>query len=85
MAAPDISLGKSEVLLINSASTLGIVPLDNTVMFGTVEKVSDLCDAFSVGVAVFFNPTKARKIIYGSTIYYIIEEQNISGIEPPAV
>jgi len=81
MALSDITLGKGEVLLTQSDSGLGIIPLDNTIMFGVIQAVNDLCDTVIVGDYVMFNPTKTRRLMYGSTIYYISTEENISGVE----
>ena len=85
MAAPDITLVNGQVLVTESGSTSGIVAIDPTIMFGTIEKVSDLTNTAIVGTSVMFNPQNGRQFMYGSTIYYLITEDNISGVEPPPV
>lgn len=84
MASPDITLQKGEVLVTQGASSSGIIPLSATILFGYVELVSEMCDSFVAGDYVMFNSQSASKFLYGSTIYYIIQEQVISGKEPPA-
>lgn len=81
MAAPAINLSGTQVLITQAASGLGVVSVDNKTQFGTVSKVSDLCDNVAVGNSVVYDPTKGRSLIYGSTIYILIDEENISGVE----
>lgn len=85
MAAPDITLGFKEVLLTQSSSVLGVISIDNKTQFGVVAKVSDLCDRFTVGDYVTYDPAKGRILLYGSTQYIFINEDNISGeeVSPP--
>lgn len=81
MAAPDIILGKGQVLLTQGQSTLGIMPISKNVSFGQIALLNDLSDNYSVGVTVMFNPNMGSAFIYGSTVYTIIDEQYISGAE----
>lgn len=85
MSAPDITLGYGQILVIQSVSGLGVSSTDNKTQFGTVQKVSDLCDSYIVGDSVMYDPTKGSSLVYGSTIYILINEENISGVEviPP--
>lgn len=83
MAAPDINLSGTEVLLTNGASSLGVISSDNKTQFGAVAKVSDLCDNVIVGNYVMYDSAKGRSLVYGSTIYILINEENISGVEVP--
>ena len=86
MAAPNISLTGTQVLVTQSASGLGVVSLDNMTQFGVVQKVSDLCDRVIVGSYVNYELNKIiDRLLYGSTIYILINEENISGVEviPP--
>lgn len=85
MALSDINLGANEVLLIQGASTSGLISTDNKTQFGVVEKISDLCNGFVVGAYVMYDPTKGRSLMYGSTMYILITEENISGTEPTPV
>lgn len=85
MAAPDIILSRGEVLVTNSSSGLGILPSDNKLSFGVVQAVSDVTNNFIVGDSVLYKTESGRSIMYGSTIYIILTEDNISGSEviPP--
>ena len=82
MAAPAIILGKGQVLITNSASVLGLISLDNKVQFGVVAAINDLSDRFTVNDAVIYEPTKIiDRLLYGSTIYILINEDGITGTE----
>jgi len=84
---PDIALGKGQILLTETQSTLGIsssgIPGDPPVTFGAVQAVYETSDKFSVGDTVMFDIAKIRRIVYGSTIYFIITEDDIAGKENP--
>jgi len=81
MSVPDITLGAKEVLVTQGASGLGVVSTNNTTQFGIVAKISDLCDNFIVGDSIMYDPLKGRPLIYGSTSYVLITEENISSKE----
>lgn len=82
MAAPSITLGAGQVLITNSTSVLGIYSLDNKVQFGTVALVNDLSDKVTVNDSVMYDKDKVQStLIYGSTLYLLIDEKYISGIE----
>lgn len=81
MAVPDITLGAKEVLVTQGASGLGLTSIDNKTQFGIVAKVSDLCDNFIVGDSIMYEQTKGRSLMYGSTMYVLLTEENISGKE----
>jgi len=82
MAAPSITLGAGQVLITNSTSVLGIYSLDNNVQFGTVALVNDLSDKVTVNDSVMYDKDKVQStLIYGSTLYLLIDEKYISGIE----
>lgn len=85
MAAPNIDLGTGEVLVTQSNSGLGIDPLKSGLNFGLVAKINDLCDSVAVNDLIMYDATKGKNIWYGSTIYTLINEENISGVEviPP--
>lgn len=82
MSAPAITLGIGEVLITQSASVLGISSMDNKTLFGIVQKASDLSDNAVVGSAVSYDASKIKdRLLYGSTIYVLINEEFISGVE----
>jgi len=82
MAAPAITLGAGQVLITNSTSVLGIYSVDNKVQFGTVALVNDLSDKVTVNDSVMYDKDKVQStLIYGSTLYLLIDEKYISGIE----
>lgn len=86
MAAPAINLSGTQVLLTQSASGLGVVSIDNKTQFGIVQKVSDLCNNVAVGNYVNYEVDAIiDRLMYGSTIYILINEENITGLEviPP--
>lgn len=86
MAAPDIILSNGQVLVMSGlGSQLGVVPFGNKsfLQFGTVAKINDLCDSVAVDDPVMYDSSKGQTLLYGSTIYILIDEQHISGTEIP--
>jgi len=85
MPLSDIILSGKEALVSASESLYGVRPIDGSTMFGTVQLVSDLTDRLTVNQSVMFNPKDGRRIMYGSTVYYLLSEDKISGTEvtPP--
>lgn len=86
MSAPNINLSGTQILItLSGASGLGVISRDNKVQFGLVAKISDLCDNVAVGNSVMYDPTKGSQLMYGSTIYVLINQENVSGVEviPP--
>ena len=82
MPISGVILKAGEVLVIDSDPTIGILAIDNTIKFAYVDSVSDF-SSFVAGDYVFYRPENGRKIMYGSTIYILIKETNISGKLPP--
>lgn len=83
MAAPAITLSYGEVLVTETLSQFGLYAYDaEKIKFGYVEAVYSTSDKTSVGTYVVFNPQDSRDFIYGSTRYYIVKENSISGTEP---
>lgn len=82
MAAPSITLSKPMILVTRSFSTLGITSQSDNFVFGYVEKIYDTCDRVTVAQTVFFDFRQARQILYGSTMYYLIDEQYVEFSEP---
>lgn len=85
MSAPDIILPRGQVMIQQTTSQLGIVSLDNKYNFGLVIAVSDVSDRYAAGAYVMYEQDKVSKFLYGSTFYFLIDEQYISGEEvlPP--
>lgn len=82
---PGITLNAPNILVTQSgASTLGIQNAQFGWILGTVEDVYDTTDKSVLGQTVYFDPTKVQSFIYGSTIYYIVDENFASFVEPPA-
>ncbi len=83
MALSDLILQAGEVVVILSASELGIAPNGVALNFGSVQLVSDLCDKVSVGNSVWFDIKNAIPfmIISGQT-FYKVKESDISATEP---
>lgn len=85
MAAPAIILESGQVLIQKSASVYGLVPINgNPTLFGTVVLVNDLSDGVSVNDAVMYDGSKAKDFLYGSTIYALVNQEFISGVETVA-
>ena len=86
MALSDLTLNKGEVVVILSDSSLGITSDEVAINFGLVQSINDLCDVVSVGQSVWFDITKAIPfIIISGTKFYKVNENDITGIEPPAL
>jgi hypothetical protein len=85
MPAPDIILDKPFLLVSLSASPLGIVPLKQGFVIGYVEKVYETSDKTETGQYVMFDKDKSRAFVYGSTVYYIVDENDSLFQENPAL
>lgn len=86
MALSDITLGKGEVLLTEAdGSYYGIISLDNKTKFGVIARVFATASDIAVGNYVMYEQGKGRELMYGSTKYILIKQENISGVEvtPP--
>jgi hypothetical protein len=65
-------------------SPTGIVPVgDTNLSFGLVQMKYDTCDNVAISDYVLFDITKARSIMFGSTIYYLVDEALCLFKEPP--
>lgn len=86
MPLSDILLGTGDVL-VTSVSTIspttGLTSVDGKTLFGYVSAVYDSSDTIVVGNVVMFESAKARTLLYGSTQYYLVNEENISGSSVP--
>lgn len=83
MPAPDIILSKGQMLITQAASVLNIIPINPNINFGTVALVYETCDKVAVGASVMYDNTKTSQLMYGSTVYLLIDEQYVSGAEVP--
>lgn len=84
MPAPDITLPSGYVLITDSASALGLLPVGSSeISFGTIAAVNDLTSSYSVADPVMYSLSKSERFMYGSTIYVLIKEEFISGTENP--
>lgn len=77
MSLPAIILQADELVVTQSDSIFGIQFDDAPFIYGSIEKISDLMDSYSVGQNVGFNPDGATKFIYSSTNYYLIKQSAI--------
>jgi hypothetical protein len=79
---PDIILSKPWVLVTLSQSQLGIqVQQGFGWEFGSVALVFQTSDKLQVGDNIIFQPEKWAKLVYGSTIYFLVEETNAAFTE----
>lgn len=70
-----IILNKPYLLVTLSGSPTGIVPNEKTTLvFGLVDMIYATCDKTSVGDFVLFNQNKSDSVMFGSTIYYLVDE-----------
>lgn len=83
MAAPAIILANGQILVTPGSSSLGIIPVDINIRFGQVAIVNSLCDKFAANDYVMFDVTKALSIMYGSSVYYLLNENDVSCTETP--
>jgi hypothetical protein len=86
MAAPDVILSRPWILVTISSSQIGIYSGQAFGWeFGTVQKIFQTCDKVIVGDTILFEPDKGIKLVYGTTIYFMIEETNSAFTEviPP--
>jgi hypothetical protein len=74
MALP-IILNKPYLLVTLANSPSGIVTNgETTLVFGLVNMIYATCDKVRVNDYVLFNQAKADSVMYGSTIYYLVDE-----------
>jgi hypothetical protein len=79
MAAPDVILSGSDIMIEASESALGLTPANTGLLFGSVVMISDLCDLREVGDNVLFDPSSAIIIVDNQVAntpvtYYIVSE-----------
>lgn len=71
---PNIILGKGQLLVTLSYSGEGVVSIGTDFRFGYVEMVYDGCTKTEVGRKVYFPFKEARQILYGSTMFFLVDE-----------
>jgi len=82
MPAPAIILSKGQMLVTKSGSILGILPIgNNQYSFGTVALIYDTSNDIAEGDTILFNSKTSDTFMYGSTVYYLVEEKNVAGNE----
>lgn len=85
MALEDIILGKNEVVVVLSDSTLGLVAVDDALNFGTVQLVNQLSNKTTVGQSVLFDIKTATTFrVISGIVFYKVNENEITLTEPPA-
>lgn len=74
---PDIVLERNKILLTQSASGLGIVPIGSSLLYGVVELISDLSDRYSAGNLVLFDPSGATNLQFDNVSYFLTTEDKL--------
>lgn len=82
-SVPDITLGKGQMLVTDNQSVLGITTISGNLVFGTIQAIYSTSDNLAVNDNIMFDATKALQFIYGSTIYFLVTEDSVSGQEIP--
>ena len=77
MPLPDIIISSPYVVVTLSASPTGVVPNSKGFVIGYVEMVNQLSDKVATGQYVMFNKELTESFIYGSTVYYRVDENDI--------
>lgn len=85
MAAPDVILKTGTILVTQTTSVLGIEMVTQGFLMGYVELVNDLSDSTAVGDIIVFNQKEViASFVYGSSVYYVLnEKQNTFKENPP--
>jgi hypothetical protein len=71
---PDIILNKGQLLVTLAYSGEGVTSEGSQFVFGYVEMVYDGCTKTEVGRKVYFPFVQARQILYGSTMFFLVDE-----------
>jgi len=82
MPAPPIILARPYILVTLSESSVGVTSQKAGHVFGYVEAIYDTCDDVTVGMRVLFDITQTKTLYYGSTQYYLVDEQHKLFKEP---
>lgn len=81
-ALPPIILSKPYILVTLTESSIGVISQTSDYYMGIVEAIYDTCDDISVGMKILFSPKTSRALLYGSTIYYVVDESHKLFKEP---
>jgi hypothetical protein len=81
MAVADLILSRGEIL-VQQGNPISLF-YSTEMLFGTVINVYATCDSVAIGDYVSFDPKKVKTIVYGSTVYKIVDEKDISGSQTP--
>lgn len=86
MPVPGIILSEPFALVIATVSGSGITSLQvqgSDFIFGSVDDVYGTCDVVTVGDILYFDKLKTPSILYGSTVYYLVDVNNKAFKEEP--
>jgi hypothetical protein len=85
MALTDVVLLRGKMLVTLTTTASGIYATSDALTFGTVAFVCELSDNIAVGNTVMFDINGKRTFAHGSTIYYEVDESEVSLVEvtPP--
>lgn len=81
MALSDIILQKGQVIVLPGISGSGVFPIDPNLGFGVVQYACSTSDKTTAGSYVMYDKRNGKQLMYGSTIYMLIDEQHITGSE----
>lgn len=82
----DIILQRGKVLVTPGVSGYDLYPVAGSaaLTFGLIELICELSDDYEIGQTILFDMTKVeQRFAIGSTIYYKIDENNITLAETP--
>jgi len=86
MALTDLKLSAGQVVVVRSASNLQLVGVQKALNFGTIQLVNGLSDSYSIGDSVLLKIDLEKEtpfMVISGTYFYLINETDISGKEPP--
>ncbi len=83
MALPNIILPQPYVLVTQTSSASGILPIGSNLKFGEVVMVYATSDRVLVGQIVMFDVSESQEFSFDDTIYNIVKDDFVSGQEPP--
>jgi hypothetical protein len=82
LAVPDIILPRPYVLIQATQSNLGLLPVRNsTIKFGSVVLAYDTSDRVLAGQQVMFDENESNIFLYGSTQYWLVKDEFVTGQE----
>lgn len=79
---PPIILSSPYILVTQAESSLSVTSQTSDFVFGYVEAVYDTCDDVTVGQRILFAPKFSKALLYGSTLYYLVDEAHKLFKEP---